>query len=486
MSLSEYEKKRHFNKTPEPEPKVKKQDKKRFVIHRHDASHLHYDLRLEHGGVLKSWAMPKGLPRFKGDKKLSVLVEDHPVKYLDFKGTIPKGEYGAGTVEIFDRGTYEPIGDFDKDFKKGHIRFFLKGEKISGSFTLVNFRDKNWLFFIHEIEDFLPELKNIGEESPMLKNVEAMKAVLIDEPFDSDEWLFEVKWDGIRAISYIKDDRLSILSRKQNEQNFRYPELQHLPEYILAKEAVIDGEIVSLDERGISSFELLQQRMGLQNKREIDSWSKKMPVFYYLFDILYLNGRDLRVLPLMERKEILKKIVMPPRNLRFSDFIDKTGVSFYKVAKEKGLEGIIAKKKNSQYLLKRSPCWQKIKIVQEQEAVIGGYTEPQGSRAYFGSLLLGIYDKGELIYIGSAGSGFSDETLKKVFDLMKPLEVTETPFTGEMKTKQKIYWIKPELVAQVKFSEWTKSGKMRQPVFLGLREDKKPKEVIKEIPMRAA
>lgn len=431
--------------------------------------------------------MPKGFPSYKGDKKLAVLVEDHPVEYLNFKGTIPKGEYGAGTVEIWDTGTYEPIGDFDKGLKTGHITCLLKGGKINGSFTLARFRnEKYWLLLVHNEQDFMTDLREFGKSSPMIHAVEPMKSVLIEKPFDSDEWLFEIKWDGIRAVSYIDQANLSILSRNQKEQNYRYPELTDLTNSILGTQAVIDGEIVVLDENGISRFELLQQRMGLQNKPEIQNWEKRMPVVYYVFDLLFLDGRDLREELLSLRRSVLEKVIMPFKNIRLSDEINAKGVSFYEAVKEKGLEGIMAKKKSSKYVYKRSADWKKIKIVMEQEAVIGGFTEKRGTRPYFGALLLGVYEDGRFVYIGHTGTGFSTKTLEELYGKMSELKIPESPFTDPPKPNEKAHWVKPELIANIKFSEWTKAGKMRQPVFLGLRFDKKPEEVIREIPKEAA
>lgn len=486
-SLGEYAQKRHFKKTTEPIAEKKLSTQRRFVIHRHDARNLHFDIRLESQGVLKSWAAPKGLPSYKGDKKLAVFVEDHPVDYLKFKGNIAQGEYGAGSVEIWDTGTYRPIGNLEEGLVKGHISFYLDGDKVKGSFTLTRFRnEKYWLILIHDLDDFMYDLRKYGKSSTILEKIEPMKSILIDKPFDSDDYFFEIKWDGVRAVSYVDGTKFSILSRNQFEQSFRYPELKNLPDVFLGKQVVVDGEIVVLNEMGVSSFEMLQQRMNLQNINEINYWSKKMPVIYFIFDLLYLDGRDLTNLPLNIRRKILEKIIMTSRNVMLSELFEKNGIYFYQAAKEKGLEGIMAKRKESGYQFKRSSEWKKLKIVLEQEVVIGGFTEPRSSRAYFGALLLGVFENGRFIYVGHAGTGFSQNKLEELYGLMVPLEVSKSPFEEVIKTNEKAHWVKPKLVAEVKFSEWTKAGKMRQPVFLGLRSDIKPEDVVRELPRKTA
>lgn len=485
MGLEEYEKKRAFEKTPEPRPeKPPLMGKNRFVIHYHDASHLHYDLRLEIGGTLKSWAVPKGLPTRQSVKKLAVQVEDHPIEYLSFEGQIPQGEYGAGTVKIFDTGTFEPNhpGNLQDRLAKGRIGFTLKGKKIKGAFNLVQMRrGKDWLLMLASEESLNPWLYQQGIEGQMPKQIIPMKAALTDRPFDSKEWIYEIKWDGIRAIAYLNDGHLGLLSRNFHEQNFRYPELANLGDFILGNKAVLDGEIVAFDEKGLPSFEVLQSRINLNSKKEIDYHSNKTPVIYYVFDLLFWQSRDLMQLPLWQRRIALESVTIPHKHIQISEEIDKEGIAFFKAAKQQGLEGILAKRKDSRYEQKRSSAWLKIKAVLEQEVVIGGFTEPRGTRSYFGALLLGVYDNSHFVYVGHAGAGFSEQALKDLYEAMAQLEIARSPFKHEPKTNEKAHWIKPKLVAEVKFTEWTRAGVMRQPSFLGLRTDINPREVHKEI-----
>jgi len=489
MSLSEYKRKRQFERTPEPEHQVGARhavpllDKNRFVLHYHDASHLHYDLRLEIGGALKSWAVPKGLPTRPDVKKLAVQVEDHPVEYLTFQGEIPKGEYGAGTVKIFDSGTFQAAhpGEIQTQLENGKCSFFLEGRKIQGKFTLVRTRrGKDWLLLMGAVEQLNPWIHSVGVVREMPQRVEPMKALLADNAFSSNDWLYEVKWDGVRAVAYLNNGRLSLLSRNLKEQNFRYPELSDLADFVLGEKIVLDGEIVAFDERGLPSFEKLQSRMNLQQESEIKRKSGELPVVYFVFDVLFWQGRDLQTTPLWRRKQVLNSILIPHRYVVPSDFIETEGIAFFEAAKQQGLEGVIAKKKDSYYEQKRSGSWLKIKAVRQQEVVIAGFTEPRETRPYFGALLLGVYEDGRLVYVGHAGTGFGHQTLKDVYDRMTGLEISESPFERAPLTNERAHWTEPKLVAEVKFSEWTKAGKMRQPVFLGLRNDINPREVIRE------
>jgi len=484
MTLQEYRKKRRFTKTPEPEPQVQVEPKKRrFVLHYHNASHLHYDLRLEAGGSLKSWAVPKGLPTRPDVKKLAVQVEDHPIEYLDFKGEIPKGEYGAGTVKIFDSGTFQPAhpGDIEKQLAGGRFSFFLQGQKIKGKFTLIRTgRGKDWLLLMGPVEMLNPWIHSLGTSQEMPRQVEPMKAVLASESFDSNDWLYEIKWDGERAVAYLDNGRLSLMSRNQKEQNFRYPELADLADFILGEKIVLDGEIVAFDELGLPSFQKLQSRMNLQQESEIKRKSSEQPVIYIVFDVLFWQGQYLQTAPLWQRKQVLNSILMPYHHVMLSDFIETEGQAFFEAAEQQGLEGIIAKKKDGHYEQRRSGSWLKIKAVHQQEVVIAGFTEPRETRPYFGALLLGVYKDGRLLYVGHAGTGFDYQSLRDVYGKLAALEVSKSPFESTPETNAKAHWTEPKLVAEVKFSEWTKAGKMRQPVFLGLREDINPKDVIKE------
>ncbi len=314
-----------------------------------------------------------------------------------------------------------------------------------------------------------------------------MLAMPVNEPFDGAEWLFEIKWDGYRAIAFIEDGNLRLVSRNQNELTPRYPELKDLAKSVKAKTAILDGEVVALDDQGRASFSLMQQRTGFRPGGKRAVTRADVPVLYYAFDLLYLDGYDLRKLPLEDRKKKLASILVTGDSVRYSDHYEKQGKALFEMARSKGLEGILAKKRDSIYQERRTSEWLKIKITHRLEAVIGGYTEPEGSRAHFGSVVLGLYDRqGRLIHVGQAGSGFDQKSLEEVWKLLKKRETKKNPFHGEVEALRKVYWVKPELVAEIEFAEWTDgtsagSGpKLRAPVFLGLRDDKDPKECVLE------
>jgi bifunctional non-homologous end joining protein LigD len=313
--------------------------------------------------------------------------------------------------------------------------------------------------------------------------IHPMLATSIDKPFDAPEWLFEIKWDGYRAIAFIENGKARLVSRNQNDLTPRYPELKDLPKFLKARTAILDGEVVALDDQGRASFSLMQQRTGFRPGGRRGAANTDVPVLYYAFDLLYLDGYDLRKLPLEERKKKLLSMIVAGDALRYSDHYEQQGKALFKVAEEKGLEGILAKKRDSIYQERRSSDWLKIRIRHRVECVIGGYTEPEGTRAHFGSVVLGLYDKqSRLIHVGQAGSGFTQESLAEIWKLLKKLETKQKPFYGEVEALRKTYWVKPELVAEIEYAEWTKgtntgSGpKLRAPVFLGLRDDKSPKE----------
>lgn len=543
MALETYQKKRDFKHTTEPKGKVSKSSKHRFVVHEHHASHLHYDLRLEMGGVLKSWAVPKGPSLNPRQKRLAVMVEDHPVDYIDFEGHIPEGSYGAGDVVVWDTGDYELPANEDpiKKIDGGKLSFHLYGEKLKGEFHLVQIKGKGkqWLLikgrdaFARADGDIEPIL---GAASPkaaakpsrrvatrraartrraggvkgrelsapseatepadvyltpertlptvpgaqpaaMPDVVEPMLATLVDEPFSKPEWLYESKWDGVRAICFIKEGRARFVSRNGKEIGFRYPELAGLPERIHAGQAILDGEIVALDEKGQPSFQLLQSRVGLKNEKEIKRLASEHSVVYYVFDLLYYNGFDLRPAALLHRKALLEEIIEPNRVLNYSKHTTGNGNEAYERAKREGLEGIVAKHQASPYVQGRSNNWLKIKTVLRQEVVIGGYTQPRGTRELFGALVVGLYRRnGKLYYVGHVGGGFNHETLQQVYQAMQPLKIDRSPFAQKPETNEPVQWIKPALVCEVKFSQWTADEHLRQPIFVGLRDDKEPVE----------
>ncbi|MHB8791756.1 MAG: DNA ligase D [Thermoleophilia bacterium] len=496
MSLGEYKRRRRFDVTPEPTGGEESRAPKptpapRFVIQKHDASTIHYDLRLEHDGVLKSWAVPKGLATPHVPKKLAVHVEDHPLEYIDFSGEIPAGEYGAGTVEIWDEGTFEPLDDFSEGLESGKLTFRLSGARVTGEFSLVRMKGKsrgtgkgkadNWLVLLHKKGKLNPDLLAEGVAAEMPARIQPMQAVLGDRPFSSPDFIYEIKFDGVRALAFLRDDgTASLVSRNQRELTTRFPELADIGAHFLAGELIVDGEIAALDERGISRFQLLQSRINLSGAVNIEQAGRSTPAYYYVFDILYLDGRDLTMLPLERRKEILARIFMPHRHIRPSETISEQGEAFFRAAGENGLEGIMAKRKSSSYQQKRSRDWIKLKVISQQEFVIGGYTRPRGPRSGFGALLIGYYDGARLIYAGHVGSGFNEDMLKDLYGRMKQLKRPEPPFDKEPKTNEPAQWIEPELVAEIKFTEWTRDGNLRHPVFLGLRSDVDAREVVRE------
>jgi bifunctional non-homologous end joining protein LigD len=319
----------------------------------------------------------------------------------------------------------------------------------------------------------------------MPTEIHPMLATSIDQPFDGSEWLFEIKWDGYRAVAFIENGKIRLVSRNQNDLTARYPELKDLPNFVKAKNAILDGEVVALDEQGRASFSLMQQRTGFRPGGRRAATNADVPVLYYAFDLLYLDGYDWRRVPLEDRKKKLASILVTGDSLRYSDHYEQQGKALFEIARQKGLEGILAKRRDSIYQERRSGEWLKIKIRHRLEAVIGGYTEPEGSRAHFGSIVLGLYDKqGRLIHVGQAGSGFNQESLSEISKLLKKRETKQKPFYGDVEALRKVTWVKPDLVAEIEYAEWTDGAsggsgpKLRAPVFLGLRDDKDPKECV--------
>jgi len=620
MALEEYKRKRRFEETPEPPPKIETKPGNRFVVQMHDATRLHYDFRLEMEGVLKSWAVPRGPSLDPADKRLAMQVEDHPVSYFDFEGNIPEGNYGAGSVMVWDVGTWQPLSSVMVQGKyapgteadaatmlvKGDLKFRLQGKRLKGDFALIRIKGlrpgskgTEWLMIKkhdqhvvegYEIEGFdesvltgrsmaeiagdagsaewksrpagrgklkaawladalarvekkkhpgtakgkkkqlntaqdtegveetgkekpsamaqpavsqkIPEKTNsrfsassassavlvsAPVKRPIPRTIHPMLAEAVDEPFDGSDWLFEIKWDGYRAIAFIEGGKVRLVSRNQNDLTPRYPELKNLPKFIKAKTAILDGEVVALDEQGRASFSLMQQRTGFRPGGRRTAANADVPVLYYAFDLLYLDGYDWRRVNLEERKRKLVSVLVQGDSVRYSDHYAEQGKALFEIARQKGLEGILAKKRESFYEERRTRDWLKIKIRHSMECVVGGYTEPEGSRAHFGSLVLGLYDKqGRLIHVGQVGSGFDQKLLDEIWNELKKLETKKNPFFGEVEALRKTFWVKPQLVAEVEFAEWTggtndgSGPKLRAPVFLGLRNDKDPKECVLE------
>jgi bifunctional non-homologous end joining protein LigD len=534
MSLQEYERKRDFNRTPEPKPgkpAYVTSQAGRFFIQRHNATRLHYDFRLEIDGTLKSWAIPKGPSLDPSVKHLAAMVEDHPLDYGDFEGNIPKGEYGGGSVMLWDRGTFELIGEENAaaQIARGDLKFRLHGEKLSGTWAIVHMKNRGkgneWLIIkkkdeaaqtpwdiealAHSVKtgrtqeeiaaDLPPHKKATGKKkvtaanpekatgavrAPMPGFFDPMGATLADQLPKGPEWIFEVKWDGVRSLVYIDNgsiehSSLSIYTRNNNRCERQYPELQVVPHYVDAEQAILDGEIVVLDGKGVSHFELIQPRIHSQDTNSIAKMGQKNPVHLYVFDLLYLDGYDLRRVPLIERKRLLQKIVKPYPLLRVSDHFENAGEDLLEAARQSGLEGLIAKSRTSVYESRRSRNWLKLKLTSEQEFVIAGYTP--GEREHFGSLALGCYEGGKLHYAGNVGTGFNARNLAELWALLEPLTITKMPFAAADKIPKGTVWVKPKLVAQIKFANWTGDKKLRAPVYLGLRDDKASKEVSREV-----
>jgi bifunctional non-homologous end joining protein LigD len=508
MPLAEYNRKRSFSKTPEPEGKTRKSGKKlEFVIQKHHATQLHYDFRLELDGVLKSWAVPKGPSLDPKVRRLAMMVEDHPYEYRKFEGTIPDGNYGAGNVIIWDRGWYELDrqaeswpASLQEGLGKGELKFILHGQKLKGSFALIKtarMGSNAWLLIKHRDEhatdeDITKQDKSVVSgrpvdaeytadedllKAPKVKMPRALKpmlATLTDEPFDDPQWIYEIKWDGYRAIGSWDSKQAELYSRNGQDFSQKYaPVYEALRK--LKKPAVIDGEIVLLDQSGRSRFELLQNYGNDGGE-----------LAYYAFDILWLDGRLITDLPLAERKALLKSIIPGSTPIHYSDHIEKQGKTFFKTAQKEKLEGIIAKHVRSVYRAGvRTDQWLKIKNHHRQEAIICGFTEPRGSRKYIGALILGVYKRGKLTYVGHAGGGGNPQLLKKLRRNLEELEIKDSPFAHKIKPNAPVHWVNPELMAEVSFSEWTRDGLMRQPIFKGLRTDKDPKQVTEEKPMKS-
>ena len=532
--LNDYQKKRDFKKTPEPSEGETRSGKGplSFVVQEHSARRHHFDFRLELDGVLKSWAVTKGPSYNPDEKRLAVMVEDHPLDYASFEGSIPSGQYGAGQVIVWDRGTYSPeingrlfFHDRDKAteltrkaLEQGKISLSLRGEKLKGSWTLVRMKGKgdNWLLIKHRDEfsspdkDILEQNASVissltiddlksgkvppAETSTMLKpgNLsgaipEAMPAKLLpmlastaSSPFSHDDWLFEPKLDGYRTLAFLDRGRIRLHSRRGIDVSGHYPSVMEGLKRLPVSQAVLDGEIIAFDSKGRLCFQCLQGYLKSIGGRRFDAPESPSALLYYVFDVLHLDGFDLRQAPLEQRKELLKRIV-PNSDVRLVEGFFKDGEAVYKAAMENGLEGIMAKRRDSVYEPgRRSRYWLKIKSVASDDFVIGGFTRGRGARSStFGSLLLGYYDeRQDLHYAGSVGTGFDSRMLSGMKKILEVLKMDKSPFSEEIdKGLEDITWVRPEIVIEVKFSEWTRDRRLRAPVFLRVREDKSPESV---------
>ncbi|MGH3057333.1 MAG: DNA ligase D [Gaiellaceae bacterium] len=468
--LREYERKRSRGRTPEPFGAAPGSGGDPiFVVQRHDARRLHYDFRLERGGALASWAVPKGIPREPGQRHLAVHVEDHPLEYATFEGEIPAGQYGGGTVEIWDHGTYELV----EEKKDGGLTVRLAGERLRGTWTLVPARldgdEKNWLLLRKQDESAPSATATSREYAPML-------ATLAPEVPPGDEWMHEVKWDGYRAIARLAGGEATLTSRRGNDLTGRFAHVARaLARAVRTPDCVLDGEVCALDEDGRSRFSVMQQGKG--------------PLVYYAFDVLEVDGEPLVDLPLRERRTRLTELLdLRDGTVRLSEAFDD-GQALYEAAQAQGLEGVIAKKADSRYQPgRRTRDWLKVKTHGRQEFVIAGYTRGQGRRSgRLGSLVLAVNRGGELHYAGNCGTGFTEDEIEKLMRKLRPLERATAPFAVVPKMpkvkKADVVWVTPKLVCEVEFAEWTHDGRLRAPSYKGLREDKAPAEVRREEPL---
>lgn len=519
MTLKKYNQKRNFSKTPEPVGNATKKSKFLYIIQKHAASHLHYDFRLELDGVLKSWAVPKGPSLDPTVKRLAVHVEDHPVEYGSFEGTIPKGQYGGGTVMLWDKGTWLPLDeDVRKAYKKGHLTFELKGQKLQGKWMLVQIKKdpKNWLLMkvnddkakseakknITDIEmlsvksgksmdeianntkskiwqsdkskDKVIHHKKIAKQL-MPQKISPELATLVDAAPSGNKWLHEIKYDGYRLITYIKNNKVRMMTRGGLDWTNKFLTIKHALEKMSLPNVIFDGEVIAFDKKGQSNFQLLQN--ALQSK-------KTTKLGYFIFDILYYDNAVLFDMPLIARKEILQALLSKQNKIIFySDHIVGNGPKVFTKACKSNLEGIISKKVDSAYRQVRTQDWVKVKCVSRQEFVIGGYTKPAGNRRHFGALLVGVYNKDKnLVYSGRVGTGFNAETLKEIGNQLKEIATDTNPFSSKPPGGKNITWVKPQFLAEVEYTEMTHEGMLRHPSFKGLRKDKAPKKVILEKP----
>ena len=468
--LGTYRKKRDFEKTAEPKGESGAQaTSARFVVQEHSARRLHWDLRLEHDGTLKSWALPRGIPAHPDENRLAVHTEDHPLEYLEFEGDIPKGEYGAGTMRIWDRGTFEA-----EKFRANEVIATFGGERLRGRYALFQTREKDWM--IHRMDPPLDP----GYE-PMPERLTPMLAKSGELPRDEPAWGFEVKWDGIRTILFCDHGHMALQGRNGTDFTGRYPEVRELARELGARRLILDGEIVAFDEEGRPSFERLQSRMHLGSDSAVRRRMRDIPVTYVAFDLLYLDGRSTMALSYEERRKVLDALEFQGPAWRAPAYQRGEGSALLAATKELGIEGVVAKRLSSSYEPgRRASAWVKVKNICEQDVVIGGWAPGEGKRSgRVGALVTGLYEDGRLVYAGKVGTGFTDRTLAILERELAPLRRGSSPFQGRSAPKGTIF-VEPRLVARVELREWTKSGTMRAPSFKGLRDDIDPQDCTRE------
>jgi bifunctional non-homologous end joining protein LigD len=471
--LSKYKQKRDFEATPEPEGAVAEDadGQPRYVVHEHHARSLHWDLRLERDGVLVSWAIPKGIPNDPKRNHLAVHVEDHPLEYIDFAGQIPEGEYGAGKVEIWDKGTYET-----HKFRDSEVMITFHGERLDGKYVLFQTKGKNWM--IHRMDPAEP-----GHE-PVPDQIVPMMARLAALPRNDTDWAYEIKWDGVRAICYCQGGRIKLTSRNLRDVTSQYLELRALGRELGSREVVLDGEIVAFDEEERPNFGLLQHRMHVGSESTVRRLMKTIPVVFMVFDVLYLDGRSTMGLPYTERRELLEGLELSGTHWRTPSYHVGDGEAMVEASRQQNLEGIIAKQLDSRYEPgKRSGAWLKVKNRPSQEVVVGGWLPGQGRREdRIGSLAVGYYEGDELRYAGQVGTGFKEEDLRKLSDLLAPLRTKSSPFAKKRQPPKGVVFAEPKLVIEVEFANWTRTNTLRAPAYKGIRDDKDPQDVVLERP----
>jgi len=472
--LGPYRAKRRPGRTPEPIPKTTdttRHQGDRFVIQEHHARALHWDFRLERNGVLASWAVPKGLPLERGTRRLAVQTEDHPIEYAMFEGSIPPGEYGSGNVSVWDRGRYE----CDK-WTDDEVMVVLHGDRIQGRYVLIHTLGNQWL--AQRLDE------PTEEREPMPSLIRPMLATPGALPSRDDTWGFEFKWDGVRTIAYVEAGRTRLMSRNDRDITVSYPELRRAGEMLGSRAAVLDGEIVAFDPHGRPSFGMLQQRMHVTEPARARQLAERVPAVLLVFDVLFLEGRSTIDLAYTERRRLLDTLPLDGPHLNAPPWFEGGGGDVLRAAIDQGLEGVVAKRLASTYQPgRRSPDWIKVKHVRTQEVVVGGWAPGQGRRSStMGALLLGVPGSDGLTYVGRVGTGFSDETLADLTSTLRELERETSPFAAPIPPRQAAgaHWVEPRLVGEVSFSEWTHEGRLRQPVWRGLRPDKSVADVQRE------